>query len=80
MDTQIDFGKIAFNAVNQFLVEEFVPDMVNSIVDDFVAGDGYAKSFKAVADVAGQYVAEEIFGLFLTNEAVEAYSQEWEDN
>lgn len=79
MDSTIDFGKIAFNAVKTCIVEGHAPDLTDMIMDDFVAGDGFATSFNGVADVAGQYIAEEIFGVFLTDEAVEEYSTAWEN-
>lgn len=79
MDSNVDFGKIAFNSVKQFIVQGHAPDMVDLIMDDFVSGDGFSNSFSEIANQAGLYIAEEIFNLFLTDEAVEEYSKAWED-
>lgn len=79
MDSNVDFGKIAFNAVKTCIVKGHAPEMVDMIMDDFVSGDGFANSFSQIADQAGQFIAEEIFNLFLTDEAVEEYSTAWEN-
>lgn len=74
----IDFSKIAFNSVKRYLVQGYSGDVTDIIMDDFVAGGDFENSFAFTADLAGLYIAEEIFNEFLTDEALEACKKAWE--
>lgn len=80
-NTSIDFAKIIFNAVKRNVVKGHVPDLVDTIMDDYVADGGsygFYHSFKTLADELGLALTKTVFDEFLTDETVEEFASIWE--
>lgn len=77
MSNSVDFGKIAFNAVKRNTSKGHAPDMIDAIMDDFVAGGNFQNSFNTVADTVGVLDAVAVFFEFVDDDEILAYSEVW---
>jgi hypothetical protein len=81
MESRIDFAKIAFNAVKRNITKGHTPDLVDTIMDDYVSGGGFYgfyHSFKSIADEVGLSTAKLIFDEFLEDDMLTEYVSIWE--
>lgn len=66
MNQNVDFATIAFNAVKQNTSKGHAPDLIDTIMDDYVAGGDFQNSFNTIADEIGLRETTDIFGQFVS--------------
>lgn len=73
MNQNVDFATIAFNAVKRNTSKGHAPDLIDTIMDDYVAGGDFQNSFNAIADEIGAFETSLIFGDFVSSDALCGY-------